>query len=82
MNLDRWEKTRSKGKKRFLWVNGFLGWGVVTAILWSIIMEVSQPSESLWVRPLIALIFFPLGGLLWGHFVWESTEKKYAASNR
>jgi hypothetical protein len=80
INLEKWEKTRAKGKKRFLWVNGFLGWGVMTAILWSIIMEVSQPSENLWIRPIIALILFPIGGLAWGHFVWKYTEKKFITS--
>lgn len=80
MDIEKWEKTRIKGKKRFLWVNGFLGWGVTTAILWSIIMEVSQPSENLWIRPMIALILFPIGGLAWGHFVWKSMEKKFNTS--
>lgn len=80
MNIEKWEKTRTKGKKRFLWINGFIGWGVTTAILWSIFMEVSQPSEDVWIRPVIALILFPIGGLAWAHFVWKHTEKQYVAS--
>lgn len=77
MNIEKWELTRKKGKTKFLWLNGFLGWGVMTAILWSVIMEVMQPSEAWWIRPVIAIILFPIGGLAWGHFVWESTEKKF-----
>ena len=77
MNIEKWETTRAKGKKRFVWVNGFIGWGITTAILWSLAMQFIQPSIDILVRPLIALALFPLGGLLWAHFVWWATEKKY-----
>ncbi len=33
MNMEKWAKTREKGKQRFVLVNGVLGWGVTTAIL-------------------------------------------------
>lgn len=77
MNLEKWEATRAKGKKRFLWVNGFVFWGFTTAILWSIVMQLTQPAQPVWIRPLIALVLFPIGGLVWAHFVWRSTEAKY-----
>lgn len=78
MNLDKWEKTRKKGKNRFIWINGVLGWGVTTAILWSSMMEVFEPSEEIWVRPLIALVVFSIGGIAFGHLIWNQAEKKYA----
>ncbi|WP_438864011.1 hypothetical protein [Neptunicella sp.] len=77
MNIEKWEATRTKGKKRFIWINGFIGWGITTAVLWSLIMQIIQPQDEIWVRPLIALLLFPLGGLVWAHFVWQATEKKY-----
>lgn len=79
MNTEKWEKIRSKGKNRFVWVNGVLIWGLTTAILWSIMMEIVQPSNDIWIRPLIALIIFPIGGIAFGHFTWHASEKKYKA---
>lgn len=77
MNVEKWEAIRAKGKKRFIWVNGFIGWGLTTAILWSLLMHFMQPAQIHWIRPLIALVLFPVGGLLWAHFVWQASERKY-----
>ncbi len=77
MDREKWEKTRIKGKSHFIWVKGFLSWGVMTAALWSIMMHFVQPQDPIWFRPLIAFVLFPLGGLFWGSWVWNSSEKKY-----
>ncbi|MDY6977129.1 MAG: hypothetical protein SVW51_13060 [Pseudomonadota bacterium] len=44
MNMDKWAKTREKGKQRFVLANGVLGWGLPTAILWVFLMEFLEPS--------------------------------------
>ncbi|MGQ8366194.1 hypothetical protein [Glaciecola sp. 1036] len=80
MDLEKWEQTRAKGKTRFVIMKGVIGWGVTTAILWSIIMAFVAPTDNLWLRPLLALVLFPLGGIAFGHFAWQSAEKKYAKS--
>lgn len=77
MNNEKWEAIRAKGRIRFIWINGFIGWGITTALLWSLAMRFIQPSENFWVRPLIALVLFPIGGLLWAYAVWRGSEKKY-----
>ncbi|PRO69001.1 hypothetical protein [Alteromonas gracilis] len=77
MNMDKWVKIREKGKQRFVIVNGVLGWGVTTAILWSVLMELIEPSENIWVRPIIALIIFPIAGVVFGHLMWDKSEKAY-----
>ena len=83
MNMEKWAKTREKGKQRFVLVNGVLGWGVPTAILWAILMEFIESSENIWVRPTIALIIFPIAGIAFGHLTWNKSEKAYekATSN-
>ena len=63
MNMNKWAKIREKGKQRFVLVNGVLGWGVSTAILWVFLMEFLEPSENIWVRPITALIIFPIAGV-------------------
>ena len=78
MNPEKWKRTRLMGKTRFMWVIGFLGWGITTAVLFSVLMHYIQPDQQMWVRPLISLVLFPLVGLLWAHFVWLWSQKKYA----
>ena len=77
MNMEKWAKTREKGKQCFVLVNGVLGWGVTTAILWSVLMELIEPSQNVWVRLIIALIIFPIAGIAFGHLMWNKSEKAY-----
>ena len=77
MNIEKWAKTREKGKQRFVLINGVLGWGVTTAILWAALMEYIEPSENIWVRPIIALFIFPIAGVAFGHLMWKKSEKAY-----
>lgn len=75
--IAQWEKIRAKGKNNFVWVRGVLIWGLVTAVMWSIFMEYTQPSANKLIRPVIALILFPCGGFFWGLLTWHFSEKKY-----
>lgn len=83
MKMEKWAKTREKGKQHFVLVNGVLGWGVSTAIFWTLLMEFLDPLENIWVRPTIALIIFPIAGIAFGHLTWNKSEKAYekATSN-
>ncbi|WP_394200510.1 hypothetical protein [Shewanella waksmanii] len=78
MNIEKWKVIRAKGKTRFVVQHGVLYWGISTALMWSVIMHFIEPTEPIWVRPLIALILFPLGGLAFGFIVWRSSEAKFA----
>ncbi|QLE86316.1 hypothetical protein FLM48_15290 [Shewanella sp. Scap07] len=77
MNIDKWAVIRAKGKARFVMQHGVLYWGISTALMWSVIMHLIEPTEPLWVRPAVALVLFPLGGIFFGHFVWRSSEAKF-----
>jgi len=80
MEQAQWEKVRNKGKLRFMIINGALIWGMTTAFFWSIVMHFIQPIEPFWVRPAIALMTFPIGGLFWGLWVWRTSEKKFQSN--
>ncbi len=82
MNIEKWGRTRSQGKTWFLWLMGFVVWGLTTALTWSVLMHFIAPREDVWVRPLIALIVFPVVGLIWAHFVWNVSEKKFKKFHR
>jgi len=80
--LNKWRQIQAKGFKRFLWVNGFFGWGVPTTIGWSVAMSFFQPGFNFGRSLVTALIVFPIGGLAWGWWVWRAHEKKYLAARR
>ncbi len=77
--IRQWSETRKKGRRRFILVNGVLGWGVMTGVLWSLFMAMTQGWEKLPAYLAFGLIGFPLGGLAFGAIVWSMSEKKYAA---
>jgi hypothetical protein len=42
----KWEETRARGFRRFLWLHGFLGWGVTTGVLWWVTMTFSPTATA------------------------------------
>ena len=64
------------GKKRFIVLYGVLGWGLLTAALFT--------AETFYFKGrvdgtdiVIPFILFPMGGLFWGAFVWSLAKKRY-----
>ncbi|MEN9491217.1 MAG: hypothetical protein RJA63_1666 [Pseudomonadota bacterium] len=76
MTWRKWEVTRAKGEKRFVWVNGVLGWGLLTATLFSAFMV--GFNDASWATILVAFLIFPAGGYFWGVAVWRIAEGQYA----
>ncbi len=76
MKWRKWEATRAKGKRRFVWVNGVLGWGLLTAALFSAFMI--GFGDASWAIVPVAFLIFPAGGYFWGLAVWRITEGQYA----
>lgn len=75
----KWEKIRSTGKRNFVIQYGVIRWGIPAAILWSFLMHFWRPEEPWYIRPLVALVIFPIGGIFWGILVWNINENKYKA---
>lgn len=65
-----------KGFTRFVLVHGVIGWGVGTALLFSLIMWIFK-NESILHFLSISLIVFPIGGILWGSVMWVVINRKY-----
>lgn len=76
-HIKKWKKIRSDGRSSFIWRKGVLQQGISTGILWSILMHFIQPQNPIWLRPLVGIIIFPIGGYFWGLFTWKITERKY-----
>jgi hypothetical protein len=51
MTLDKWQQIRKKGKTRFIWQNIVLSRAIVIAVLYSLLVDLSEPSinfSTLW----------------------------------
>lgn len=79
-HLDRWARTRQKGRFHFIWVYYVFGWGVFTAITWSCLMGVLQGWRwnQVLLRSVIALIIFPICGYFLGMWLWRRSERRFA----
>lgn len=75
---EKWAILREKGKRHFVWFHGVLMWGIVTGILWSVAMSYYSPSEHIYIRPIIALIIFPISGYFGSKWTWNRNEQKHS----
>ena len=75
--INRWEKTREKGRKNFIWRRGVISWGLSTGVIWAIVMPLINRDSGFLVYFFPAIVIFPIGGYAWGYFMWKYMEKKY-----
>jgi hypothetical protein len=73
----RWEKTRSKGRSRFVWLVGVTLWGITTGILWALAMAWIDGFDKLPILLALALFGFPIGGYFFGAWMWNKIEAEY-----
>jgi hypothetical protein len=86
----KWEKTRAKGKHRFLLVHGLLIPGLtfvlialLTGILWRGNLFAPDPSRNETPKIIIlvpALLISLAASYYWAMKVWNSSERKYKAA--
>ena len=75
-------------KRRFVWRQGVLGWGVTTALLWTALMCLMRAAdEGLTLRLALvhltaALVLFPVGGYFWGLWTWGAVLRAREAVRR
>lgn len=83
--FERWQRVRAKGKDNFVWMNGVLGWGLATGLLYGVVMHLVKYEGklgSLWTMNFVtflssSLLIFAMGGYFWGRVVWNQTEKTF-----
>lgn len=62
-------------RRGFILRYGVLGWGLGTALLWTIGMKLWMPSTPLLAILLPAALLFPAGGWVWGALVWRRMRR-------
>jgi len=59
----RWERTRARGERSYVWRFGVLGWGGALAALWCVRYAVDPNARPpWWVGVPLAMVLFPAGG--------------------
>ena len=77
INVSKLEKIITNGKLNYVLVHGVLGWGVVTALLFSLLRHFTIAPQSVGSVS-INLIVFSIGGLIFGLVMWTVLKNKYA----
>jgi len=77
-SAEKWAKLSKLGRRGFILRYGVLGWGVPTAILFSLVQAYSDGWDTFLLRLVPALVLFPLGGILWGAMMWRFLERRNA----
>ncbi len=75
--FERWAKTRQIGRSRFIWRFGVFAWGVPVGVIWAIAMAAMRGWDQLPIFLPFALIGFPIGGYVFGVWIWKISESKY-----
>jgi hypothetical protein len=82
--IDKWDKTRRKGKYRFILLNGVAGWGLLMFIIMTAFFHIQKVgfrlNEIQGISCQIVLInalIWPIGGFVWGACVWSINERLY-----
>ncbi len=75
--VERMEKVISQGRLRFILFRGVLGWGIPTAVLFTLFQYFTGTPQTL-ITIAISMITFPIGGLLFGFVMWAFFRRQYA----
>jgi predicted permease len=78
-------KHKGKRKKNYVIFNGIIGWGIPTAISVTVISSLFENhtiilNQEFFRSLLIAVIIFPICGILFGLWMWHWTERIYKKS--
>ena len=84
--IEKWGKTRHKGRRRFIWVRSVLGCGVPLTILWLFSALIvagnrrginDQQAYDLIVNTGTLIVLSLAGSYFWGTWVWKKSERQY-----
>lgn len=78
----QWETTRARGRDRYIWTVGVMGWGMTTGILWAVAMSAMSGWDHLPVLFPLALIGFAGGGYVFGAITWRMNECRHTRIQR
>ncbi len=81
--VERWQATRAKGKRHFVWWRGvvfFGGFMFVFMFLWQYLSSYfvgGGRAPALIISIPIGIVMWPIAGWWWGTMLWNWTEQSY-----
>ncbi len=75
--LERLRQVRARGRWHFILWRGVVGWGVSTAVLYSLLMAWLEADRTFFDYASFALVRFPIVGFFWGAFMWWWSERMW-----
>lgn len=66
---DKWAKFSKLGRTQYVLRYGVLGWGIPTAIMFSVIQSYRFGWDGFLFQLVPALIMFPIGGIFFGRYL-------------
>lgn len=78
-DVANWRSVRKKGKLKFIIINGFLSWGLISAIIYFVMFWIAEGfTEGLFLyEVIIPLLMLGLMSSLLGYFTWQRNEKRF-----
>jgi len=73
----KWESVKSKGKKRFILVDGVLYWGLPMFVLMTFILNQKPERSHPEVFIVISAFIWVFSGALYGWMMWKVVEWQY-----
>ncbi len=77
-DTEKWAKLSKLGRSQYVLRVGVLGWGVPTAMLFSLIEGYRLGWDQFVFQLVPALVIFPVAGIFFGRAMWRMLEKKRA----
>lgn len=78
--------TDEAARAKFIRNYGVLGWGVSTAVVFSVVVGWDRGFDLEWalIWTPLALLLFPLGGRYWGRVMWKvmQSNAEHAAAKQ
>lgn len=75
--MKKWERTRTKGKTRFILIYGILKWMIIFSLIYAMYHNSSIPYEISFREKCLVLIVFCIIGMYNGNELWKLSEKAY-----
>lgn len=76
-DLQRWEKTRQRGKWKFILFNGVLCWGAPMFFVMTFVLNRGGDKAATPGLIAISALIWTLGGMLFGLTIWTISERRY-----
>jgi|ERR1043166_3430124 hypothetical protein len=74
----RWEKSRSKGVAYFIFVAGAFEFGILSALLSTLVMLFTGALKGSFLHALVLhIVIFPIAGMFWGLAFWWLMEQLF-----